>query len=58
MPWRSDGNIHTKLAFASAVCLNLMTTVDKAAFEPTGYLRAIDPAFVELIVRLKRLGKL
>jgi len=58
LPWRMDGNIHTRLRRDCAACLNLLGTIPKDGFEPVGFLKQTDAALVELLARLKASGKL
>lgn len=59
LPWRSDGQIHTRLRRDCAVTLKLLASVAKEQLEPTGgFLRATDAAFLQLIARLKAMAEL
>ena len=59
LPWRRDGNVPTRLTRDSAACVNLLASVDPAMVRPTGgYLPQTDPAFPELLRRLKVLGRI
>ena len=59
LPWRPDGNVPTRLTRDSALCLDLLASVDAAAITATGgYLPQSNPAFPELLRRLRVLGHL
>jgi hypothetical protein len=55
LPWRDDGQIHTRLRKDCAISFDLLSAAERSQIRPTGgCLKRNEPAFVAMLAELKR----